>query len=97
MVDNYEVFVIDRNRNLSLSLEKDDIYFFNKTNFDAEAQKALDNNNLDYLINNGLALRFDSQMVYRMYLGFVNKNLCYSCKQRLGYTENNKGFGNLPA
>lgn len=96
-MNDYEVFLADLNTSKISSLESDHIYFFNKTNFDDKAQEAFNNNDIKYLINNGLALRFDSQMVYRMYLGFVNKNLCYSCKQRLGYTENNKGFGNLPA
>lgn len=96
-MEDYEVFLADLNTSRIISLEKDPIYFFNKTNFDEDAHEAFNNNNLEYLLNKGLALRFDSQMVYRMYLGFVNKNLCYSCKQRLGYTENNKGFGNLPA
>lgn len=96
-MDDYEVFIADLNSSKILSLDHDSLYFFNKVNFDEKAHEAFNNKDIKYLIKQGLALKFDSQMVYRMYLGFVNKNLCYSCKQRLGYTENNKGFGNLPA
>jgi hypothetical protein len=96
-INDYEVFIIDKNNNNILSLDKDQVYFFNKTNFDTDDFEALKNNNIEYLINKGLALRLDSQIIYRMYLGFINKPVCVECKRRIGHDENNKGFGNLTA
>jgi len=97
-IDDYEIFIIDKNNNNILSLDKDEIYFFNKTNFDIDDFKALDNNDIEYLINKGLVLKLDSEIIYRMYLGFVNKTMCVECKKRMGNNaESLKGFGNLPA
>lgn len=97
MVEDYEVFIADRNKNIILSLEKDDIYFFNIANFLDDDLKALKDNNIEYLIDNGLALRLDSEMIYRMYLGMVNKNKCIECSKRIGAEESSKGFGDLIA
>jgi len=38
--NDYEVFIVDRNRNIILSLDKDDLYFFNTTNFTDDDFKA---------------------------------------------------------
>jgi len=95
--NTYEVFIVDKTRSTIMSLDKDDMYFFNTTNFDSEDLKALKDNNLEYLINKGLLLKLDSQIIYRMYLGFINKNTCSECKKRIGEDESNKGFGNLTA
>jgi len=95
MVNDYEIFITDRNT--ILSLDKDEVYFFNTTNFDNDDFDALKDNNIQYLINKGLALKFDSQIIYRMYLGFINKNKCIECGSRLGSVESSKGFGDLPA
>jgi hypothetical protein len=94
--NTYEIFLIDKNNNNLLSLNNDSVYFFNTTNFTKENFNDLDNKNFDSLINSGLALRFDTEMIYRMYLGFVNKNLCYNCNKRVGSLGDNKGFGSLP-
>lgn len=96
-IDDYEVFIIDKNNDNILSLDKDKIYFFNKTNFDIDDIEALENNDIDYLINKGLALKLDSHIIYKMYLGFVNKPVCINCGGRIGNHEVGKGFGNLPA
>lgn len=96
MVDDYEVFIVDRNRNVILSLDKDDVYFFNTTNFDKIDFDALKDNNIQHLIDQGLALKLDTSIIYKMYLGFINKPRCYSCKKKMG-VENEKGFGTLPA
>jgi hypothetical protein len=95
--NTYEIFIVDNTRNTIMSLDKDDMYFFNTTNFDEEDLKALKNKNIEYLVNKGLLLKLDSQIIYRMYLGFINKNVCISCKERIGIDESNKGFGNLTA
>jgi hypothetical protein len=95
--NTYEIFIVDNTRNTIMSLDEDDMYFFNTTNFDEEDLKALDNKDIDYLINKRLVLKLDSQMIYRMYLGFVNKPVCVSCSERTGNHEVGKGFGNLPA
>lgn len=97
MSDDYEIFILDSNRNTIMSLDKDDLFFFNTTNFTDDDFKALQDKNIDHLINNGLTLKLDSQIIYRMYLGFVNKNMCVECKKRVGDHEESKGFGNLPA
>lgn len=97
-IDDYEIFIADKKNNTILSLDKDDIYFFNITNFDTDDFFALKNNDVDYLIKRGLALRLDSEIIHRMYLGFINKNMCVECKKRMGNNaESLKGFGNLPA
>jgi hypothetical protein len=95
--NTYEIFIVDKTRNTIMSLDKDDMYFFNTTNFDEKDLKALENKDIEYLINKGLVLKLDSQIIYRMYLGFINKNMCVSCKERIGRDESNKGFGNLTA
>ena len=95
--NTYEIFIVDKTRNTIMSLDKDDMYIFNNTNFDKEDLKALDNKDIDYLINKGLVLKLDSQMIYRMYLGFVNKPVCVNCGERIGNHEVGKGFGSLPA
>jgi len=95
MRNDYEIFITDRNT--VLSLDEDEVYFFNTTNFDNDDFNALKDNNIQYLIDKGLALKFDSEMIYRMYLGFVNKNVCIECKKRVGNHAVGKGFGNLPA
>lgn len=97
MVEDYEIFIADRNNNVILSLDKDDIYFFNTTNFTDNDYQQLKDKNIDYLVKTGLALRFDSQIIYRMYLGFINKNKCVECGNRLGSIESSKGFGDLTA
>jgi hypothetical protein len=95
-VDNdYEIFIINKDYNQLLSLDKNNVYFFNTTNFTDKDFEDLKNNNFESLINNRLALRFDTEMIYRMYLGFVNKNRCHECQKLLGDLENNKGFGSL--
>jgi hypothetical protein len=95
--NTYEIFIVDNTRNTIMSLDKDDMYFFNTTNFTDDDFKALQDKNIDHLINKGLVLKLDSQMIYRMYLGFVNKNMCVECKKRVGNHAVGKGFGNLPA
>jgi hypothetical protein len=94
--NTHEVFIVDNSLNTIMSLDKDDLYFFNTTNFTDNDFKALQDKNIDHLINNGLALKLDSQMIYRLYLGFVTKNACYICKGRLGNVDGSKGFGSLP-
>ena len=97
MVEDYEIFIVDRNHNIILSLDKDDVYFFNTANFTDNDHQQLKDKNIDYLVKSGLALKLDSQIIYRMYLGFVNKNKCIECGSRLGSVESSKGFGDLPA
>lgn len=97
MVDDYEVFIADINRNIILSLNKDDIYFFNKANFEENDFIELEKNNIQYLIDKGLALKLDTNIIYKMYLGFINKPVCKNCSSIIGTIEGAKGFGNLPA
>lgn len=95
MRNDYEIFITDRN--IILSLDTDEVYFFNTTNFDNDDFNALKDNNVQYLIDKGLALSLDSEMIYRMYLGMVNKNKCIECSTRMGAEESSKGFGDLTA
>jgi hypothetical protein len=93
--NDYEVFIVDRNRNIILSLDKDDLYFFNTTNFDNTDFYALKDNNIQHLIDRGLALKLDSSIIYKMYLGFINRPKCYNCKKEMGFIDK-KGFGSIP-
>lgn len=95
--NDYEVFIIDKDHNNILSLHKDNVYFFNTTNFNADDFLALMNNDIDHIINKGLALRLDSEIIHRMYLGFVNKTVCAECKKRVGDNEKSDGFGSVSA
>lgn len=94
-MDDFEIFIIDRNTKNITSLDGD-IFMFNRTNLTPQENEELDTGKIDKLLNSEGLVKIDSMMIHRMYLGQVSRGLCTNCNKQLGTTAGGKGFGELP-
>jgi hypothetical protein len=94
-MDDFEIFLLDRNNKTIISLDSN-IVMFNRSNLTPDENESFNNGDIDKVLKSQGLVEIDSMMIYRMYLGQVSRGVCNNCKKQLGTTAGGKGFGELP-